>query len=175
MTLAQIELWAFRSLAILAALGGIVWWIYAKGEAHTQAKWDQATAEAREQTENENVENRRIEANRQQRVLVAEATAKQAQMDLADYRHAHPIRLALSRGVHTTDACGPTHATEGTGDGAALAAGQASGILQPQGSRDPGDQLDELLAEADSINDSYSICLATRLGVAEKTIPREAH
>lgn len=171
MNIAKIELWAFRSAAVLAGLFLLTWWIYAKGEAHTQAKWNDATAKAEQLTEEQNVTNRRLEANRQQRVLVAEATAGQATLDLANYRHTHPIRAVLTRGVHTADVCHPAETGAGAVGIETTGAGQTTGILQPPDARDIGGAIDDLMAQADSINNSYGICLSTRLEAKAQALP----
>jgi len=165
--LAALEIWALRTLAALALLGLAAWWIYARGEAHVQAKWDADKLEARAAEGVQSAKNKLESTNRQNAVDLAEAWRANAERELAAYRRSHPITGAdLAHGLcdsaasrDSADACA------GAGDGAAVAACKASGLLLAQGARDrAARELDALFAEADAINDSYAVCLATRPG-----------
>lgn len=177
MNVAAIELWALRVAAVLALLAGM----YVKGcvDGTTKQKEVAAVREALRTTEEtkQSAKNQLESTNRQNDVLVAEAVAGQAQMDLANYRKSHSMRGALSGCVLDKPVANQSNSCQGAGDSTAIAACKAARLLQSPGTtdRDAGEQLDDLLAEADSINDSYGICLATRPGVAKETLPREAH
>ena len=165
MNLAAIELWALRSLAILAIVGLVGWRIYAAGERHTQAKWDEDKITQRIALEAQNAKNRLESTNRQNDVLMAEAAAGKAARDLADYRRSHPLRGSLSGLLASFCASDPAGAGKGSSDEGAAGAGEAGRLLLSKGARDLEKRLnetDELLAEADHINRSYAICKATQ-------------
>lgn len=176
MNIAAIELWALRSVAVLGLLVAVFVKGCSYGGDKMEAKYKTRDAEALIALGVANAKNRLDETNRQNAVLVAEAVAGQAQVDLANYRKSHALRGALSGCVLNHPASSDTaNACAGAGDSAAVAACKATRLLQPPGSRDPGEELDDLLAEADSINDSYGICLATRPAVASEAVSRETH
>jgi hypothetical protein len=162
MNIAAIELWALRAAALVAILFAIFAKGCSYGEDKIEAKYKTRDALALVEVEKQNAKNRTDEALRQSDVLVAEAAARQAALDLANYRRAHPIRGLLAGCVHTDPAGDSAKACAGAGDAKAVAACKATRLLQSNGTTDPGSRLDDLLAEADSINDSYGICLATR-------------
>lgn len=162
MALAQLELWALRA----AAIAGLFVAVFIKGcsygNAQTETKYKARDATAAIEQATITAKNRLESTNRQSDVLVAEALKGQAELDLAVYRRAHPLSGIFDRGVHTPEVCHPTGSGQGAGDEATLASGKASGVLQPQGAGDRGDQLDALLAEADAENEDYRVCLSTR-------------
>lgn len=163
MNIAALELWALRSLAIAAAVGFICWRVYAAGEAHVQAKWDAHETQVKIQTEVLSAKNRLESTNRQNDVLVAEAAAGQAQRDLANYRRAHPVSVSSARGMCPEADADTARACQGAGNSKEIAACQTARILQQRITLDSKwKRLDALMGEADSINDDYSICLATR-------------
>ncbi len=162
-TLASIELWGLRFLAVGAALMFVGWRIYAAGEDHIQKKWDSHETQVKIDTEVRSAKNRLESTNRQNDVLMAEAAAGKAEKDLADYRRSHPMRGSLSGLLASF--CNSTGSGEGTGDKDPAGNTEAGKLLLTKGARDLERRLDEtdaLLAEADSINRSYGICLATR-------------
>lgn len=164
MNLAAIELWALRSLAILAALGLVAWRIYAAGERHIQTKWDTATAQAKAQLEITNARNKLESTNRQNEVILAEAAADKSKADAARYRREHPITgsdLFISLFGNADGDFARTCA--GAGDAKAIATCAGAALLQAKTKADSiGRRLDDFGDEVESLNDNYRTCLATR-------------
>lgn len=161
--IAKIELWALRSLAAAAVLGFVGWWIYSKGEAHVQAKWDVSEVERMGAEVTQNAKNVADTIKRQEKVVAAEAAKARAESELVAYRKSHPLSL-LSCGLHSKAPGHPANPGQGTGHGSTTAGGDAGGVVQPSDPRDIGTELDEFAAKADEINSAYRVCLATRPG-----------
>lgn len=163
MNLAAIELWALRSAAILVVVALLGWRIYAAGERHIQAKWDAHETKVKIETEAQNARNKFVSTMRQNDVLIAEAIAGKAKSDLAAYRRAHPVGVDSTHGMCPEADSDTVRACQGAGDGKAIAACQAARILQQRTALDhKWQRIDELMAEADSENLDYAVCLSTR-------------
>jgi uncharacterized protein YbaP (TraB family) len=157
--IAKIELWALRGAAVLALFA----LTYIKGcddERHRNQAREALRANALAVV---NAQNRADSTIRQTAVDLAEAAQRKAEMDLANYRRTHPISSAVALSMCPETDSDTARACQGAGDVKAVAACQASRVLQRKVEIDnKWRRIDDLVAEAEEENANYATCLATR-------------
>lgn len=143
-------------VAVLLAVFGYGWHV---GAGHVQRRWDadkqaQATAEA----------HLKAATLAKQQELQAHADDLEKQRDLArsdldSYRLSHPVHVRLCGTPSGSGGGLPSPASHST------AGAEVSPVLQPEAT-DIGPALDELMAEADGVNELYRVCRAGYLAVS---------